>query len=74
MQILIATRVYPLSDATGDEYTARDYMFRLPCGSFRLKQTSDMPGEPEVEETFSLEGVFEWLRELPWQIERASQC
>jgi len=71
MQILIATRTYPLGGVgTGGEYTARDHMFRLPCGSFLLRQTSDMPGEPEVEESFSLEGVFEWLRELPWQIKK----
>jgi hypothetical protein len=31
----------------------------------------ELPGYPEVEKSFSLEGVFEWLRDCPEQIERA---
>jgi len=45
-------------------------MYRKPCGSFVLKETSDMPGELDGERAFDLESVFAWLRELPWQIER----
>jgi hypothetical protein len=36
-------------------------------GSFVLM----VAGDPEVEQSYSLEGVFGWLRELPMQIERA---
>jgi len=31
----------------------------------------DKPGDPEVEESYSLEGVFEWLQDCLEQIERA---
>jgi hypothetical protein len=71
MDILIATRTYPLHCLkSGREYLARDCMYRKPCGSFVLKETSDMPGELDGERAFDLESVFAWLRELPWQIER----
>jgi hypothetical protein len=46
-------------------------MVRKACGSFALMKAGDKPGDPEVEEPYELEGVFEWLRELPEQIERA---
>jgi hypothetical protein len=41
------------------------------CGSFVLVVAGELPGEPEVEKSFSLEGVFEWYRDCPFQIERA---
>jgi hypothetical protein len=41
------------------------------CGSFALMVGGQLPGDPEVEQSVSLEGVFEWLRECPEQIERA---
>ena len=47
-------------------------MYRnVACGSFVLMRAGDLPGDPEVEEPYSLDRVFEWLRELPEQIERA---
>ena len=33
-------------------------------------KAGDKPGDPEVEEPYSLEGVFAWLRDCPEQIER----
>jgi len=33
-------------------------------------RAGEKPGDPEVEEPYSLEGVFEWLRDCPEQIER----
>jgi hypothetical protein len=46
-------------------------MFRKACGLFALMKAGDKPGDPEVKEPYRLEGVFEWLRAVSWQIERA---
>jgi len=46
-------------------------MLRKACGSFALMRAGELPGDPEVEEPYSLKGVFEWLRDCPEQIERA---
>jgi hypothetical protein len=46
-------------------------MLRKAFGSFALMRAGDLPGDPEVEVRCSLQGVFDWLRELPEQIERA---
>jgi hypothetical protein len=69
---LIATRVYhDFNPATGEEYELRDRMLRKACGSFVLMRAGELPGDPEVEEPYSLEAVFEWQRDCPEQIERA---
>ena len=70
---LIATRIYPIDDLkTGIEYEARDMMIREADGSFTLKRTTNgLPGEPDSEASYSLADVHEWLRECPWQIDRA---
>ena len=44
---------------------------KVACGSFVLTRAGELPGDPEVEEAYSLEQVFEWLWECPQQIERA---
>jgi hypothetical protein len=31
----------------------------------------ELPGDPEVEKSYSLEGVFDWYQDCPEQIERA---
>jgi hypothetical protein len=68
---LIATRVYhDFNPATGDEYELRDRMIRKSCGSFVLMRAGELPGDPEVEEPCSLQAVFRWLQDVPWQIER----
>ena len=46
-------------------------MVRKACGSFALMKAGDKPGDPEVEEPYSLDGVFYWLQECLEQIERA---
>jgi hypothetical protein len=43
----------------------------MACGSFALMKAGELPGDPEVEQPYSLEGVFEWLRDCPQQIRRA---
>jgi hypothetical protein len=45
-------------------------MLRKACGSFVLMVAGELPGDPEVEKSISLRYAFEWLRELPEQIER----
>lgn len=70
--ITIATRIFGNLDLlNGTEYEVRDRMVRKPCGSFYLIEGPGRPGEPEVEKPYSLQGVFEWLRDCPEQIERA---
>jgi hypothetical protein len=69
---LIATRVYhDFNPVTGEEYELRDRMLRKACGSFVLMGAGELPGDPEVEEPYSLKEVFEWLQDFPFQIERA---
>jgi hypothetical protein len=69
---LIATRHYhDFNPLTGEEYELRDRMLRKACGSFVLMVAGELPGDPEVEKPYSLEGVFEWLRDCPDQIRRA---
>jgi hypothetical protein len=64
----IATRRY---FCHGIEQQLVDRMVRKPCGSFVLIEGPEKPGDLEVEKPYSLEHVFEWLQEYPWQIERA---
>jgi hypothetical protein len=45
-------------------------MLRKACGSFVLMKAGDKPGDPEVEESYSLDGLFQWLRDCPEQIHR----
>jgi hypothetical protein len=45
-------------------------MVRKACGCFVLIRAGELPGDPEVEKSYSLEDVFEWLREMPEQISR----
>jgi hypothetical protein len=69
---LIATRHYDDWHPTTLEYfELQDRMYRRPDGSFVLTLAGPLPGDPEVVKPFSLEGVFEWLQDCPWQIERA---
>jgi hypothetical protein len=49
----------------------RDRMLRKACGSFVLMVAGELPGEPEVEKSLSLAGVFDWYRDYPEQIVRA---
>jgi hypothetical protein len=53
-----------------EPFELNDRMYRKPCGSFVLLVAGELPGDPEVEKPYSLEQVFDWLREFPWQIER----
>ena len=71
--ITIATRTYPIDDIrTGIEYTARDILMRDDAGQFFLNRTTNgHPGEPDSLSEFSIKGAFEWLRDIPEQIERA---
>lgn len=53
---------------TLEPFELEDRMLRKACGSFVLMVAGELPGDPEVEKPYSLEGVFEWLREVPQQI------
>jgi hypothetical protein len=69
--ITIATRIFYNDDLlNGIEYEVRDRMVRKPCGSFYLIEGPGRPGEPEVVTPYSLQAVYRWLQDLPWQIER----
>jgi hypothetical protein len=46
-------------------------MHRKACGSFVLMVAGELPGDPEVEEPYSLAGVFDWYQDCPEQIRRA---
>lgn len=57
---LIATRTYhDWNPETGERYVLQDRMYRkIACGSFVLMRAGELPSDPEVEMSFSLEGVF----------------
>lgn len=81
MQTIAIRRYDNFHPATQSAQPLVDRMVRKPCGSFALIEGPERPGDPEVEKPYSLDGVFEWLRECPWQIERtvianeaATQC
>jgi hypothetical protein len=46
-------------------------MLRKACGSFALMVAGELPGDAEVEQSFSLADVFDWYQDCPEQIERA---
>lgn len=70
--ITIATRIFDnLDPSRGIAYEVRDRMVRKPCGSFYLIEGPGRPGEPEVVTPYSLQAVYDWLQDLPEQIERA---
>ena len=74
-EIVIATRIFGNPDPlNGIEYEVRDRMVRKPCGSFYLIEGPGRPGEPEVVTPYSLQAVYSWLQDLPWQIERTVIC
>ena len=69
---LIATRFYHDFDPkTGEEYELRDRMVRKPCGRFVWVRAGATPSDPVIEQTCSLEEVFDWLQDCPEQITRA---
>jgi hypothetical protein len=35
---------------------------KVACGSLVLMRAGDLPGDPEVEEFYSLDRVFQWLQ------------
>jgi hypothetical protein len=70
---LIAIRIYhDLDPKTGEEYELRDRVLRKACGSFVVMVAGELPSDPEVEKSYSLEDVFGWYRDCPEQIERAA--
>jgi hypothetical protein len=44
----------------------------VTCGSFVLMVAGELPGDSEVEKPYSLQAVYNWLQDLPEQIERAA--
>jgi hypothetical protein len=69
---LIATRHYhDLDPKTGEEFELQDRMIRTGERSFVLMVAGEKPGDSEVAKSLSLAGVFAWLQDLPWQIERS---
>jgi hypothetical protein len=68
--ITIATRRYMgFCPFTSADYPCVDRMVRRGR-RFILIMSPDRPGEPDIEQPYSLAAVFAWLREFPWQIER----
>jgi hypothetical protein len=68
---LIATRVYhDWNSLTGEEYELQDRLLRTGERSFVLMVAGEKPGDPEVEQPYSLKGVFDWYQDCPQQIER----
>jgi hypothetical protein len=64
---LIATRIYHDFDPN---YELQDRLLRTGERSFVLVIGGELPGDPEVEKSYSLEEVFGWFRDCPQQIER----
>ena len=68
---LIATRHYHDFDPkTGEEFALQDCLLRTGERSFVLMVAGEKPGDPEVEKSLSLAGVFDWYQDCPQQIVR----
>ncbi len=69
--ITIGIRTFGNPDPlNGIEYEVKDRMVRTPDGLFYLIEGPGKPGELEVITPYSLQAVYRWLQDLPWQIER----
>lgn len=68
---LIATRHYhDCNPITREEFELQDRMYRKTDVDFVLRVAGVKPGDPAVEQSYSLEDVFAWYQDCPWQIER----
>lgn len=69
--VLLFTRHYhDVHPVTREEFELQDRMYRQPDGYFKLMVAGTLPGDPPVEQSYSLEEVFAWLQDCPWQIKR----
>lgn len=68
---LYTRRYHDRHPLTREEFELQDRMYRKSDEEFVLMVAGALPGDPAVEEYYSLAGVFEWLRDCPRQIERA---
>jgi hypothetical protein len=71
MQLIAARQYHDCNPVTREEFELQDRMYRKPDGSFVLMVAGELPGDPEVEKAYSLEEVFAWYQDCPWQIARA---
>lgn len=68
---LIATRHYhDCNPVTLEEFELQDRMYRKSDVDFVLRVAGELPGDPPVEQSYSLEEVFAWLQDCSWQIKR----
>jgi hypothetical protein len=64
----------PYSDwhpTTLEPFELQDRLLRTGERSFVLMVAGELPSDLEVEKPYSLEGVFDWYRDCPEQIERS---
>ncbi len=70
---LIATRRYFIADPEGRDHKATDTLYRLDSGEYELDMRTDgLPGEADRVERVEPEYAFQWLTEIPEQIEYSS--
>jgi hypothetical protein len=71
MHVHIATRHYhDIHPQTREEFSLQDRLFRIGEQTFDLYVAGELPGDPEVVTSLSLDEVMAWYRECPEQIER----
>lgn len=69
--MLLFTRHYhDVHPITREEFELQDRVYRKPDGYFKLMVAGTLPDDPPVEQSYSLEEVFAWLQDCPWQIKR----
>lgn len=68
--LLFTRRYHDVHPVTREEFELQDRMYRRPGGYFTLMLAGSLPSDPPVEQSCSLEEVFAWLQDCPWQIER----
>lgn len=72
----IATRhyddCYPAShEKAGVFFALEDRLYRISDSEFRLEFAGELPGDPPVVKSLSLDDVYAWFQDTPEQIERA---
>ena len=69
---LIATRHYhDVDPVTRETFDLADRMYRQDDSSFVLMRAGERPQDPAEPQAYTLQRVYQWLRELPDQISPA---
>jgi hypothetical protein len=69
----IATRQYhDFEPSTGITFELCDRLVQKACGALALFRAGLRPGDPEVEEPYTVDDAFSWYQDCPFQLTRCA--